>query len=217
MAHGLHTWQTVCHYMKRLSADPAPAPKTSSIRSELAQRVTDRIITATLAQIEDGIEPSMRAVAIRAEIGERTLYRYFRSLEELQAATMPHLRRLVGHALCATAADLPAYVESLFTSFQTSRALSRALATAPWATSILRQTRRENRGQLFALSSAAFPKVPREDLESASAALPVPLSTAGWMYLEERGYDLAAAIHHVQWLVTTVLSHLQHLPQLQEQ
>jgi len=202
--------------MKNLSTDLVPAPKTSSIRSELAQRVTDRIISAALAQIEDGIEPSMRAVAIRAEIGERTLYRYFRSLEELQAATMPHLRRLVGHPLCATAADLPAYVENLFTSFQNNRALTRALATAPWATSILRQTRPENRDQLFALLAAAFPKVPREDLESASAGLRVPLSAAGWMYLEDCGYDLSGAIHHVQWLVTTVLAHLQHLQHLRE-
>jgi len=191
--------------------DTNPGQQTPSIRAEQAQMVTNRIIAAAIAQIEAGTEPSMRAVAIRARIAERTLYRYFPSLEALQAATMPHLRRLVGYPMCNTADELPVYVKQLFTRFQSSSALSRVLATAPWAAPILRQTRTESRDRLLDVLKAAFPDVPRADIESATAGLRVPLSAAGWIYLEDCGYDLRASIRHVQWLVKTVLDHLQHL------
>ncbi len=191
--------------------DASPVQQTSSLRAEQAQIVADRIIAATIAQIEDGMEPSMRAVAIRAGIAERTLYRHFRSLEELQTATMPHLQRLVGYPMCETVDELPAYTKNLFTRFQASRTLSRVLATASWAAPILHRTRPENRDRLRDVLKTAFPDVPRADIESATAGLRIPLSATGWIYLEDCGYDLKAAIRHVQWLVRTVLDHLQKL------
>ena len=197
--------------MRADTADPIPEPKTSSIRAEQAQVVIDRIIAATLGQIEDGIEPSMRAVAVRAAIAERTIYRYFPSLEELQTAVIPHLRLRVGYPLCNTAAELQAYVKHLYHSFRTSRELTRVLATASWAAPILRRTRSENKDQLLALLQVAYPDAPRAEVQSAAAVLRVPLSAAGWMYLEDCGYDQRTSIKHVQWLVKMLLGHLQKL------
>lgn len=52
------------------------------------------------------------------------MYRYFGSLEALQTAIVPHLRRRVGYPLCGTTAEMPMYVNQLFTGFQTNRALT---------------------------------------------------------------------------------------------
>jgi AcrR family transcriptional regulator len=185
-----------------------PTITPPSLRSAQATLVVDRIIEAVLAEISAGIEPTMRGVAARAGIAERTIYRHFPNLEALQTAMIPHLRQRVGHPLCAAAADLPSYVSDLFHSFEANQQLTRVLAGTPWAAPILQRTRRANRDALLRLLTLGFPAVGRETLEAAAASLRVNLSAAGWIYLRDCGYSQAESIRHVQWLVTTTLERL---------
>lgn len=179
-----------------------------SLRTEQANVAADRIITAALAMIEADEEPTMRAVAARAGIAERTVYRHFPSLDVLQTALIPHLRPRVGHPLCESTDELADYARALYSSFDLNRGISRTLATATWAQAILKRTRRENLTALRNLIATDFPGAPAEEIEAAAIALRIPLSAAGWMYFEDCGISREARVAHVTWLITAVLGRL---------
>jgi AcrR family transcriptional regulator len=149
----------------------------------------------------------MRSVAIAAEISERTIYRYFPSRDELDLAMQPEIQSRVSAAMAEDVAGLEDYAERLFTAFEKHERLARALVTARWVPTT--KTRPANLRALRKLIDEAFPRASRAERESATAALRVPLSAAGWAYLKDCGFDLSACIRHMKWLIRTVLAQLE--------
>lgn len=181
----------------------------STLRRDQASAVRARIVAAAIAVIEAGAEPTMRGVAHAAAISERTVYRYFASLEELQAAVVHQLRDRASAPMADDVDGLPDYVRRLFTTFDANAALTRALATARWAPTSV--TRPANLRALRKILDAAFPRAPRADRESAAASLRVVYSATGWAYLADCGFGREASIRHAQWLTTAALTKLRQL------
>jgi AcrR family transcriptional regulator len=179
-----------------------------SIRDAQADAVRERIVGAALAVIASGREPTMRSVAAAAGISERTIYRYYASLDALREAFLPELRKRASARLPDTAAELLDYARALFTTFDANQALVRALVRSPWSGKYTSHTRPRNLGQLQALIDEGFPDAPADTRRSAAAGLRVPLSGAGWVYLDDCGLSSDERIAHVQWLIRTVFEKL---------
>ncbi len=176
---------------------------SSTLREDQARAVRERILSAVLAVIEAGEEPTMRAVARAAQISERTLYRYYPSLDELQTAALPLVRERASAPMAKSVEQLPEYISQLFTTFDNNERLTRALVTAAWAPTNV--TRPANLRALRCIIDAAYPDASVKDRESAAASLRVLYSAAGWLYLNDCGFDLEASVRHVQWNTRAVL------------
>src|SRR5690606_6929627 len=166
----------------------------------------ERILAGVIQVIESGEEPTMRATAKAAQIAERTLYRHYGSLGELQSAVLPALRARAGAPMPERVEELPAYVHRLYSTFDENARLVRALTTATWNATNL--SRPQNLEALRALLDAGYPCAAEADRESAAASLRVVLSASGWVYLTDCGFDRDAAIRHATWLVHTALDAL---------
>jgi AcrR family transcriptional regulator len=144
-------------------AEPAPARRryASPLRAARARATRERILDAALALIEAvGLEGlSLAAVAARAGLPERTLYRHWAGREALLDALWQRIAERVGMPEAPTDpagwADLP---RTTFAGFDRHAALMRALLASP-------------SGRAFA----------RRDLEARTAALERALApvTAG--------------------------------------
>jgi AcrR family transcriptional regulator len=200
MAHGLSTTARP----RRQGVVQAP-----SLRELHADETRQLLLQAALALMESGEEPTMRAVAHHARVGERTIYRYFPAHQDLIEAVTPLLAGRAGVALCSTYAQLPEYARALFEVFDANRALNTALLSSGWAAPFLKTSRRKNLEALAALVDAAFPRAPRADRAAAAAMLRTVLSGSGWFYqCVSCGIPVADAIAHVHWLIATVTRQL---------
>jgi AcrR family transcriptional regulator len=191
----------------RSSADGARAKSAAplTLRDAQGDAVRARLLESALALIEEGTEPTMRAVAARAGTSERTIYRYFESHEVLVEALAPLFVGKSGVALCGTFAELPEYARALFDTFAANHKLTVALLTSSWAGPHMRVTRRKNLDALRALVDEAHPRAPERDRAAAASSLRAILSGAGWNYLRNScGLAQAEVVAHAQWLVATV-------------
>ena len=179
----------------------------STLRRDQAAAVRERIIRAAMDVIEGGEEPTMRSVARAAEISERTLYRYFASIEDLHAGILPVLQQRASAPMAANVDGLPAYIRALFSNFDQNARLARALVTARWAPTSV--TRPANLRALRAIIDEAFPETPSKERASAAASLRVLYSAVAWAYLADCGLDVESSIRHVQWNTKTVLAELR--------
>jgi AcrR family transcriptional regulator len=174
-------------------------------------RTRDDLLGAATALLLRAEEPTMRAVAAEAGVGERTVYRYFASRQELTAAVHDHLRPRLGVPLCSDAEDLEDYAVDLFGTFEANRSLTVAVVTSPATTRELRRTRSDNLRSLTELLADGFPDAPAADIVSAAAGLRTVLSGAGWVYQREScGLPADAVVEHGRWMVRTVLDRLRN-------
>jgi len=179
-----------------------------SLREAQALAVRERLLDGAVELIEAGEEPSMRAVAKRAEVGERTVYRYFPRREDLHEAVRLKLSGKAGSEICDSVDGLEDYVRTLYTRFGEHPQLIAALVRADWAATHFRESRRRNLDDLRRLLDDAYPGAPATERQAVALALRVPLSGAGWLYQRDCGLDTEAAIAQGQWLVRTMLERL---------
>ncbi|MCB9545448.1 MAG: helix-turn-helix transcriptional regulator [Myxococcales bacterium] len=182
-----------------------------SLRAEQAEAVRNRLFEAALELIETGQEPTLRAVAAQARVGERTLYRYFPSRDDFRDALGRQFHGRAGIPLCEDAAGLEGYARDLFATFEANSKLVRGLVHAPWAVADLQLTRRRRLEQVTALLRRAWPDAPVAACEAAAASLRAVLSGAGWCHLRDCGFSAEEALHHALWLVRTILDRLASL------
>lgn len=164
------------------------------------------LLDAAWALAQAGAEPSMRAVAARAGVAERTVYRYFANLDALVDALSPFLVGRAGIPLCERADQLEGYAAELFATFDRNAALVTMILTSPWWLKFARRSRTKNLAGLRRLIDDAFPRAPVSDRAAAAATLRAVLSGSGWLYLREScGLSHAELVRSTCWMVRTHL------------
>ncbi len=183
------------------------------LRSDHAGRTRARIIEAAVAELLDGREPAMRSVAARAKIGERTIYRYFPSLQDLNDAVAGEVHPRMGVPLCARFEELPDYARSLFTVFHDNNALMVAAISAPWSIKYLNASRARNLTGMKALVDERFPDAPPHERRSVALTLRTLLSGSGWVYQHEScGASLDEAIEAAHMTIEALSDRLEIHP-----
>ena len=182
-----------------------------------AERTHAELLDAAVRVAERGDEPTMRAVAAEAGVGERTIYRYFENREVLHDAFTAHVSPRLGTPLCDSVDGLDQYIVDLFDVFEQNRELTVAVVTSPWSQPDLSRSRTGNLRALTALLRAAFPNVDGAALGAAAASLRTAVSGAGWVYQRQScALPADAVTDNARWLLHTVLDHLGALERAHE-
>jgi AcrR family transcriptional regulator len=179
----------------------------------LVQRNLDRtrteLLDAAVRLIEQGEEPTMRAVASEAGVGERTVYRYFENRDVLGEALEAHVMPRLGVPLCASVDELDDYIAELYGLFEQNRRLTVAMVASTWAQPDLARTRSRNLRALTELLAGAFPDADPAEVAAAAGTLRTVVSGAGWTYQRVScGLPNGAVIANAQWLAGVVLQRL---------
>jgi AcrR family transcriptional regulator len=182
----------------------------SPARSRVSAHTHADLLDAALELLIEGNAPTMRSVAARAGVGERTIYRYFENREVLDRAITDHMTPKLSVPLCASVDELEQYVVALFETFERHGALTVATVTSPWSQRYLTVSRTANLRALAALLANGFPEASADDVEAAAAAVRTVVSGAGWAY-QRHSCDLPADVvtQNALWLVRLVLERLE--------
>lgn len=169
-------------------SSPAAA-KESTRRPSLAARQTDQtrqwITDAALNLLEEDGSDTLTnaAVAERAGVSERTVYRYFATRDALlDAIAVAVSQRLETPGVPQTPAALLGYPAQLFARFEAQAQLTRA-ALAPDVFSRLRDGQASQRRQAVRrLLEAHMPEATAEQLSLAAANIHYLLTATTWHY-----------------------------------
>ena len=179
-----------------------------SLRQAQLAATRERLLDATMEVIEQGGEPTMRAIAKHAGVGERTIYRYFATRDELEQAVGGRLHGRTGAAPPTSLDDFEPYVERLFGAFAANRELLAVLVSAKWAQDVFPRTRRRNLAAFVDVLAEAFPDVDADECRAVAASMRISLSGAGWMYLSDCGFTDEETIAHGKWVVRQAIDTL---------
>lgn len=184
-------------------------PSQTPLREQHAEVTRERLLDAAVRLVERGRDVTMRAVAAEAQVGERTVYRYYPSLDDLLEAMRPRFVGRAGVPLCETIDGLEQYARDLFGVFDQNANLVEAMLSGPLAGDLARRSRRANLEMMRKLIDDAFPRAPASERAAATSTLRAVLSGAGWSYLR-RSCELPQedVVAHAQWMVRTVLDRL---------
>jgi AcrR family transcriptional regulator len=181
----------------------------SSLRDEYAAMTRQRIVAAFVETLEDEAadDVSMAAVAKRAEVAERTVYRHFKTRAELIAAAGEWIEANVfGYIPFAAPDELPGIFRELCTRYDRHPHLARAIALTRTGRSLRAGFRRrlidQHRKAMAPLVKHLKPKEARQ-AEALAAYLNNVLA---WNLLrEELGMSSSDIADAIGWALTTLL------------
>jgi AcrR family transcriptional regulator len=190
------------------AAQPVRTPRRydSTLRRERAAQTRERIVTAGAdllqgSSIRDWDGVTIRAVAERAGVNERTVYRHFANERALRDAVIHRLEQEAGirleHLQLGDFADVAARIFRLVSAHPISPrpALDPTLADA---------SRRQHEALLNAVIDRA-PQWSADDRTTAAAALDVLWSVGAYeRLLADWGFDQERAIATVGWVIGLV-------------
>jgi AcrR family transcriptional regulator len=185
------------------------AVKRQTLRDEYAALTRQRIVVAFVEtlQDDDADDVSMAAVARRAKVAERTIYRHFKTRAELNAAAGEWIEDNVFSYIPFTAPDeLPGIFRKLCKRFDRHPHLARALALTRIGRSVRAPFRRhlieQHRKAMAPLVRHLRPKEARQ-AEAMAAYLNNVLA---WNALrEDFGMSSAEIADTIDWALTTLL------------
>lgn len=196
----------------------APAANGRSYNSPLRDRQSERtrelILEALASELAEGglHDLNIPAIAQRAGVSVRTVYRYFPTRDALIDAAEERIDRIVGPPhIPQTAADLPGMAQALFRQFDDRE----TLILAHWATDLGRDVRargRRRRLQAYLETlSAATANLTRSDARAAHAVISHLLSSLTWKTLrEEFGMKGSESGKAVAWALRTLIDDVKH-------
>jgi AcrR family transcriptional regulator len=190
-------------------ADPLASPSTRTAKkNEARNRILDSFIEL---MTEGAADLSHDAVAERAGVGRRTVYRYFPDRAALMDAALLRVRELAGVRVTypTSAEELLETLEPIYAGFDTIAPTITMLRTTPQG----RQLRLAQNGQRVRSYTAALAdavrELPPEDRKLATAMLQV-LHTTPWLEMRDHwglnGRQIARA---TGWAVRTLLRDLK--------
>jgi AcrR family transcriptional regulator len=172
-------------------------------------RTRQDLVDAAVRLIIAGEEPTMRSIAAEANVGERTIYRYFPNHEACTKAVVDHIAPRMGVPLCDDASQLEEYAERLFATFEANRELTIAFLQARWTAADLETSRRANLAAIHQLLADAAPDADADALRHAAATLRTVLSGSGWLYQRVScGLPHDDVVANATWLIRLTLRSL---------
>ena len=186
----------------------APASTRTSKKAEARARILDAFI-GLLTEGADDL--SHDAVAARAEVGRRTVYRYFPDRAALMDGALLRVRELAGPKVTYpdTAQDLLETLEPVFTGFDAHADLFTLLRTTPQGRQ-LRLAQKRQRANHYARALAdAVKDLPPGDRKLATALLQM-LHTTPWLEMHDTwALDGQQIARVTRWALRALLADLK--------
>ena len=183
--------------------------QSSDLRDEYAALTRQRIVAAFVESLEDEAadDVPMAAIAKRAKVAERTIYRHFKTRAELLAAAGEWIENNVfGYVPFSSPDELPGIFRKLCRSFDRHPHLARAIAL----TRVGRAMRVGFRQRLIAHHHAAMAPLTRhlkpKEARQAEALAAYLNNVLAWSALrEDFGMSSAEIADAIDWALTTLL------------
>jgi AcrR family transcriptional regulator len=159
--------------------------RIASLSERLSDHTRDSILAAALSVLEEASfgELTVRAVASRARMSERTVFRYFASRDDLLDAVADEVSRALNTPpVPASLNELLAYPASLYQQFESRAALTKA-ALHTELFHRMRNTQAQRRwAAVCALIDKEFPRRTARERTIAAANIRYYLSASTWHY-----------------------------------
>jgi AcrR family transcriptional regulator len=183
--------------------------QTSTLRNEYAALTRQRIVVAFVETLQDEAsdDVSMAAVAKRAKVAERTIYRHFKTRAELLAAAGEWVEdNVFGYIPFTSPDELPDIFRKLCKRFDKHPHLARALAL----TRVGRNVRAGFRKHLIEQHRKAMAPLARhlkaKEIRQAEAMASYLNNVLAWNALrEDFGMSSAEIADTIDWALTTLL------------
>lgn len=183
--------------------------QSSNLRDEYAEMTRQRIVAAFVETLEDDAadEISMAAVAERAKVAERTIYRHFKTRAELFEAAGEWIEdNVFGYVPFTSPDELPDIFRKLCKSFDQHPHLARAIAM----TRVGRRVRAGFRRHLIDQHRKAMAPLVRhlkpKQVRQAEALAAYLNNVLAWSALrEDFGMSSAEIADTIDWALTTLL------------
>jgi AcrR family transcriptional regulator len=182
----------------------------SELRDEQAEATRVRILDATLRVMAGGIASlSIPAVAREAGVSVPTVYRNFRTKDDLLAATYPHVLRRAGYdqiTAPATIGDLRPRVRGIFASIEAADDLARAALASPAAQEARRLSIPRRLDQVREMLDTVRPPLPLASRDRIARLLVVLTSSASLRMWRDLGATADEAADDVEYIITAALA-----------
>jgi len=184
----------------------------ASLRTQKKQALEERILDAFIALLSEGAaDLSHDAVADRAGVGRRTVYRYFPDRPALMEGALMRVRALAGPRVAypESADELLATLAPIYQGFDAIAPVATMLRTTPQGRQLrLAQKARRVASYTNALADAVK-ALPPADRKLATAMLQV-LHTTPWLEMRDQwGLDGGQIARATGWAVRTLLKDLR--------
>jgi AcrR family transcriptional regulator len=157
----------------------------SPLRAAQAAGTRARILDACLAIMRTGAELTYHAVAARADVQERTVYRHFPTRSDLESGVWQWILDQVTHVdfNARNADELIKLLHRSFAGFDADAALIQAMLHSRQGLEVRLRQQPRRRAMFEACVESAAPGLPAEGRARAAAALQVLYSASSWELL----------------------------------
>ncbi|MFT4251029.1 MAG: helix-turn-helix domain-containing protein [Caulobacter sp.] len=190
--------------------DLAHAP--TSARDAKKDEVRGRITEALISLLSEGAaDLSHDAVAQRAGVGRRTVYRYFPDRESLMQSAWDQVTGLAGPDVTfpATEAEMLGSLEAIYAGFDRIAPLVTLLRSTPQGRAVRRSQNARRTAGYTAAAADAVKDLPPEDQKLATAVLQV-LHTTPWLEMRDHwGLEAPQMARAMRWAMSTLLRDLK--------
>jgi AcrR family transcriptional regulator len=191
----------------------------STLRAEQMEQTRHRILEAVSdALADDTVEDlTIPAIARRARVSVRTVYRHFPTREALFDAwgdwAGENLRILM-HQYPETLEELRELPASLFQAYDDNESLVRGVLNSKGARELRTRTRRRRRKQAEKALDEVTAELDSEDRRRASAVIYLLISAPAWQAMREQsGLSGAEAGEAAAWAVRVLTDELRRNPE----
>src|SRR5579863_3780406 len=187
----------------------------SPLRQEQAAATRSRILDACLALMRTGADLTYSAVATRAGVQERTVYRHFPTRGDLEAGLWTWIRDHLTHVDFGAdnIDDLVKALHRSFSGFDADALLIHAMLHSDQGLEVRLGQQPQRRAMFEACIASAVPGLPTEVRLRAAAALQVLYSASSWELLRSFwGLDGAQAADVIELAIRSLMAglRLQH-------
>ncbi len=193
----------------------------SSLRADQQEATRERLLQAVRDELEQVLpeQLSFAAVAARAKVSERTVYRHFETKEAMMDAFWTwYIAGPFGVPTdeAVPLAELPQYTRDLYAAYQRNEGVSRALVSSHVGREVRDRSRRRRRKMFEHTLEPVIAKLGDDDRRRVVATFQMLHSITTWHTLRERQLSGDEAADVVAWLGRLVIDELRKNPKTLE-